>query len=51
MLTLRERTEDPRWVRRSWYIPNRRKSSASSEEDTEEDDGTNRECSELTQHV
>ena len=50
-LTLRERTEDPRRVHRSWYIPNRRKPSASSEEDTEEDGGTSRECSELTLHV
>ena len=51
MLTLRERTENPRRVHRSWYISNRRKPPASLEEDTEEDGGTSRKCSELIQHV
>ena len=49
-LTLHGRTENPRWVRWSWYILDRRKPPVSSKKDVNEECCTSRECSELVLH-
>lgn len=44
------RTEDPRWVHRSRYIPNRRKLPTTSEKDIRKDCRASCDCSEWVPH-
>ena len=49
-LTLRERTKNPRWVRRSWCISDCGRFPMPSEEDIDKDCRASCECSELILH-